>query len=267
MRIPKKRPLSKTCIYYGFRIVGPLVLVCGVGFIAVIVWMLSLLQIVNTHPVITPCCFVISLIPLVMYMYSVLYTLIGDVGETKKALLNPKYSRLLTNEFLESLPKCPQCGLPKPERCHHCSICNKCHLRMDHHCPAVGVCISIKNTQSFIVMLNWALVLIITNLFELVLGCILLPKMRTPILIMMLLLFVLLIAVGAFLHDCLKRATHNVTTLEELADERNVYDMGKRENLNQILGRSKFRMWIPKKNVMSGFEWSLPQYRQDDNLM
>jgi palmitoyltransferase len=30
---------------------------------------------------------------------------------------------------------CKKCLGPKPPRTHHCSLCNKCVLKMDHHCP------------------------------------------------------------------------------------------------------------------------------------
>jgi len=29
---------------------------------------------------------------------------------------------------------CLMCHVFKPERCHHCSVCNRCVLNMDHHC-------------------------------------------------------------------------------------------------------------------------------------
>ena len=29
---------------------------------------------------------------------------------------------------------CLMCHVFKPERCHHCSACNRCVLHMDHHC-------------------------------------------------------------------------------------------------------------------------------------
>ena len=29
---------------------------------------------------------------------------------------------------------CKKCIAPKPARVHHCSVCNKCYLKMDHHC-------------------------------------------------------------------------------------------------------------------------------------
>ncbi|CAG00553.1 unnamed protein product, partial [Tetraodon nigroviridis] len=30
---------------------------------------------------------------------------------------------------------CKPCQLIKPDRCHHCSTCERCVLKMDHHCP------------------------------------------------------------------------------------------------------------------------------------
>lgn len=34
----------------------------------------------------------------------------------------------------EAVSICKKCIAPKPPRTHHCSICNKCILKMDHHC-------------------------------------------------------------------------------------------------------------------------------------
>ncbi|EIW74659.1 zf-DHHC-domain-containing protein [Coniophora puteana RWD-64-598 SS2] len=33
---------------------------------------------------------------------------------------------------------CRKCWAPKPDRAHHCSICDRCVLKMDHHCPWLG---------------------------------------------------------------------------------------------------------------------------------
>jgi hypothetical protein len=37
----------------------------------------------------------------------------------------------------------------KPDRCHHCSICNKWILMMDHHCPWLNNCIGFNNYKYF----------------------------------------------------------------------------------------------------------------------
>lgn len=34
--------------------------------------------------------------------------------------------------------KCPKCCSIKPERAHHCSVCQRCIRKMDHHCPWYG---------------------------------------------------------------------------------------------------------------------------------
>jgi len=50
---------------------------------------------------------------------------------------------------------CKRCQLLKPDRAHHCSICNKCRLKMDHHCPWVGNCIAWRNYKFFILFLTY----------------------------------------------------------------------------------------------------------------
>lgn len=45
---------------------------------------------------------------------------------------------------------CAKCEVWKPDRCHHCSACNRCVLRMDHHCPWFATCIGFRNQKLFI---------------------------------------------------------------------------------------------------------------------
>ncbi|XP_043913626.1 palmitoyltransferase ZDHHC15 [Protopterus annectens] len=52
---------------------------------------------------------------------------------------------------------CDRCQLIKPDRCHHCSVCNMCVLKMDHHCPWVNNCIGFSNYKFFLLFLIYSL--------------------------------------------------------------------------------------------------------------
>lgn len=57
--------------------------------------------------------------------------------------------------FLKNV-RCPTCDLRKPARSKHCSVCDRCVHRFDHHCVWVNNCIGAWNTRYFLCYL-WTL--------------------------------------------------------------------------------------------------------------
>ncbi|KAM5560161.1 putative protein S-acyltransferase 16 [Rosa sericea] len=61
---------------------------------------------------------------------------------------------------------CQKCSHYKPARAHHCRVCKRCVLRMDHHCIWINNCVGHANYKVFFVFVVYA---VIACLYSLVL--------------------------------------------------------------------------------------------------
>ncbi|KGN47840.1 probable protein S-acyltransferase 15 [Cucumis sativus] len=53
------------------------------------------------------------------------------------------------------MKQCEKCSTYKPPRAHHCRVCRRCVLRMDHHCLWINNCVGYWNYKSFFVLVSY----------------------------------------------------------------------------------------------------------------
>ncbi|CAK9044816.1 Probable protein S-acyltransferase 17 (Probable palmitoyltransferase At3g04970) (Zinc finger DHHC domain-containing protein At3g04970) [Durusdinium trenchii] len=63
------------------------------------------------------------------------------------------------DELIFHMSKCRSCDLVKPARSKHCSLCQRCVARFDHHCIWINNCVGVGNHRYFLGFLGIHLVI------------------------------------------------------------------------------------------------------------
>lgn len=87
----------------------------------------------------------------------------SDPGEISNACLAGYFRKFPDDGLIFFGRTCTTCQWKKPARSKHCSVCNRCVLRFDHHCIWINNCVGQKNYK-------WFLLYLISNITMMIYG-------------------------------------------------------------------------------------------------
>ncbi|KAI9335838.1 DHHC palmitoyltransferase-domain-containing protein [Zopfochytrium polystomum] len=194
------------------------------------------------------------------------------------------------------LRTCPKCKVYKPPRSHHCSVCRRCVLKMDHHCPWLNNCVGHRNLGYFIRFIysvvlasGYCLFLIARRMLAVIRYQNQIYKAHLPnadyyftpppsntelvyMVVNVVLLLILLLLVGFLSMYQMHYSTSNTTTIEYMENSkidtlvrrgkirRSVaypYDLGAWANLHEVFGGPFLLWWLPLRPRGDGLSFKV----------
>ncbi|GBG65894.1 hypothetical protein CBR_g54185 [Chara braunii] len=154
---------------------------------------------------------------------------------------------------------CRKCSANKPPRCHHCSVCGRCVLKMDHHCVWVANCVGARNYKFFLLFLAYTLLettfvslALLPPFIDFFRGDSLdhsgLPGAVATTFLVFLFNMAFAVSIISFLVMHATLVTSNTTTIEAYGKTSATpwpYDIGCRRNWQQVFGTKKLFWCVP----------------------
>jgi len=177
------------------------------------------------------------------------------------------------------------CNVWKPDRTHHCSICNRCILNMDHHCPWINNCVGFYNRKFFMQLLFYVYtsiaVVVLTTIPDIIFRVMdASTRMKdvwwwvtTVIIGMAFIMSVMLVCtLSCFIKFHINLVLENYTTIENLEREegaKSKFGIGRQRNWEQVFGSNKWLWWMPmhtqaSRPIGDGVRWRVHYTRVID---
>ncbi|EJW04509.1 hypothetical protein EDEG_01277 [Edhazardia aedis USNM 41457] len=216
--------------------------------------------------------------------------------------LNMYLSEYLKVKHVQSQILCITCGIYKPPRAHHCTKCNSCYLRMDHHCVWINNCVAFHNYKFFILFMFWLIfyaIFVSFNFFYSLIGSdtVETGMQKASYIICIAFSIVVLLAIVPLLFFHLVLLFRNETTIENIAineyiyynrknlhafqegryNEENAlkdrqflnpYNLGWKENFKQIFGKKWYLWFLPVETTQGdGYDFEKNITVEDDLML
>ncbi|KAH0901949.1 hypothetical protein HID58_041452 [Brassica napus] len=207
---------------------------------------------------------------LIMLLWSYFSVVVTDPGgvppgwrpelDIEKSDGNQEYSSLTVGDSSSHIVRyCRKCNQYKPPRSHHCSVCGRCILKMDHHCVWVVNCVGAKNYKSFLLFLFYTFLettVVAISLFPVFLvfftdgdsDVTVSPGSLAATFVAFVLNITFALSVLGFLIMHIMLVIRNTTTIEAYEKHtapNSPYNLGRKQNFEQVFGKDKLYWFVP----------------------